>query len=130
MVLVEKAQLIKFFILKQLILVELQINHLWGRISVPIPTTPQVNCDFNANNRQPSSPASAGFDNGDFGFDINDGCDASRDNNSSDDDDLWKKLLLLMNQVTWKCSPRQSPIEKQKLQKGIATFQHGKYPGL
>ncbi|KAI4345390.1 hypothetical protein L6164_012518 [Bauhinia variegata] len=54
--------------------------------------SPQINCEFDANNAQPSSPASAGFGKGNFGFDMGYGSDASGDLNNSDDDDPWKPL--------------------------------------
>ncbi|KAK7392850.1 hypothetical protein VNO78_21300 [Psophocarpus tetragonolobus] len=53
---------------------------------------PKLNCGFDDENVQPSSPASAGLDDCNYGFDMDHGCDASRDSDNSDDDDPWKPL--------------------------------------
>lgn len=52
------------------------------------------NLNFDDNNAGPSSPVSAGLDNCDFGFNMNDGFDTSRDsdNSDADGDDPWKPL--------------------------------------
>ncbi|KAJ1443105.1 Condensin-2 complex subunit H2, C-terminal [Sesbania bispinosa] len=52
------------------------------------------NFSFDDKNVRPSSPASAGPDNCDFGFNMDDGCHTSRDSDNSDvdDDDPWKPL--------------------------------------
>lgn len=56
--------------------------------------SPKHNCSFDAENVQPSSPASAGLNDCNYGFDMDGGCDASRDSDNSDDDndDPWKPL--------------------------------------
>lgn len=56
--------------------------------------SPKLNCNFDDKNVRPSSPASAGLDNCNFEFDMDDGCDTSRDsdNSDADADDPWKPL--------------------------------------
>ncbi|RZB64707.1 Condensin-2 complex subunit H2 isoform B [Glycine soja] len=56
--------------------------------------TPKLNCGFDDENVRPSSPASAGLDDFNYGFDMDHGCDASRDSDNSDEDndDPWKPL--------------------------------------
>ncbi|KAL2322970.1 hypothetical protein Fmac_027349 [Flemingia macrophylla] len=56
--------------------------------------SPILNCGFDDENVRPSSPASAGLDDCNYGFNMDDGCDASRDSDNSDDDsdDPWKPL--------------------------------------
>lgn len=57
--------------------------------------SPKLNCSFDDNNVRPSSPASAGLDNCDFGYNMDDGCHTFRDSDNSDaddDDDPWKPL--------------------------------------
>jgi condensin-2 complex subunit H2 len=52
------------------------------------------NFSFEDKDARPSSPASAGFDNGNFGPNMDDGFDApmDTDNSDADDDDPWKPL--------------------------------------
>lgn len=55
-------------------------------------SSPKLNCGFDDENVQPGS-ASAGLDDCNYGFNMDDGCDASRDSDNSDDDnDPWKPL--------------------------------------
>ena len=58
--------------------------------------SPQLNCSFDVNKVRPSSPASGGFDNCNFGIDMDDRCDAPREpdisDDDDDDDDPWKPL--------------------------------------
>ncbi|KAH1041428.1 hypothetical protein AAZX31_09G041600 [Glycine max] len=56
--------------------------------------SPKLNCGFNDENVRSSSPASAGLDDFNYGFDMDHGCDASRDSDNSDEDndDPWKPL--------------------------------------
>ncbi|XP_015959667.1 condensin-2 complex subunit H2 [Arachis duranensis] len=55
--------------------------------------SPKVDCHDDDNVR-PSSPVSGGIDNCDFGYNMDDGCNAFRDSDNSDvdDDDPWKPL--------------------------------------
>ncbi|KAL2341785.1 hypothetical protein Fmac_009725 [Flemingia macrophylla] len=57
-------------------------------------SSPKLNCSFDDDNARPSSPASAGLDNYNSGFNMDDEYDASRDSENSDDDsdDPWKPL--------------------------------------
>jgi condensin-2 complex subunit H2 len=52
------------------------------------------NFSFEDKDARPSSPASAGFDNGNFGPNMDDGFDApmDTDNSDADEDDPWKPL--------------------------------------
>ncbi|XP_061369337.1 condensin-2 complex subunit H2 isoform X2 [Gastrolobium bilobum] len=54
--------------------------------------SPKLNCSFDEKNVRPSSPA--GLDNCNFGFNMDDGCDTSRDSDNSDADydDPWRPL--------------------------------------
>lgn len=56
--------------------------------------SPKLNCGFDDENVRPSSPASTGPDYCNYGFNMDGGCDASRDSDNSDDDydDPWKPL--------------------------------------
>ncbi|TKY72577.1 Condensin-2 complex subunit H2 [Spatholobus suberectus] len=56
--------------------------------------SPKLNSSFDDKNVRPSSPASAGLDDCNYGFNMDNGCDASRDSDNSDDDndDPWKPL--------------------------------------
>ncbi|XP_019426450.1 PREDICTED: condensin-2 complex subunit H2-like isoform X2 [Lupinus angustifolius] len=55
--------------------------------------SPKLNCSYNDNNLRPSSPMSAGgLDDCNFGFNMDDGFDPSRDSDNSDSDDPWKPL--------------------------------------
>ncbi|KAK7329469.1 hypothetical protein VNO77_23638 [Canavalia gladiata] len=56
--------------------------------------SPELNCSFDDKNVRPGTPAFADLDNCNFGFNVDDGCDASRDSDNSDADneDPWKPL--------------------------------------
>ena len=56
--------------------------------------SPKLNGGFDDENFQPSFPACDGLDGCNYGFDMDHGCDASResDNSDYDNDDPWKPL--------------------------------------
>ncbi|BAT80288.1 Condensin-2 complex subunit H2 Chromosome-associated protein [Vigna angularis] len=56
--------------------------------------SPKLNSGFDDENVRPSFPASDGLDDCNYGFDMGQGCEASRDSDNSDDDndDPWKPL--------------------------------------
>ncbi|KAF1882003.1 hypothetical protein Lal_00038647 [Lupinus albus] len=55
--------------------------------------SPKLNFSYDDNNLRPSSPISVGgLDDCNFGFNMDDGFDPSRDSDNSDSDDMWKPL--------------------------------------
>ncbi|OIV95225.1 hypothetical protein TanjilG_21615 [Lupinus angustifolius] len=54
--------------------------------------SPKLNCSYDDNNVHPISPIFAGLDDCNFGLNMDDGFDPSRDSDNSDADDPWKPL--------------------------------------